>query len=330
VLRGLAALASVLAFASSAAAATGTIVFTRGHWSATDHGLTDGDLYAVSADGSNLRDLTPADTDTIEIGARWSPGGKRIAFVRALLGSRDQLATLPQASLWTMNADGGGQRRLTGDLLGALARADVASSCAAAECAADFTASWSPRGRSLVYARGALSPVSIAVAPGRGVPTHLWTMRADGSHKRQLTRGSYLDTEAAWSPTGRWIVFYRRSLDGLHGALYLIRPDGTGLHPLELGLHAGTQPLPAWSPDGTRVVWSTGGGGLVVADGRTGRTIRLGGGLAPSWGRGGVVFQSVLDQTLRSAIATIGLDGTSAKTVTTPPAAVSDVFPAIG
>ena len=56
----------------------------------------------------------------------------------------------------------------------------------------------------------------------------------------------------AWSPDGSWIVFQRP-----YGQLYLVRPDGSDLHPVPVELPSGSGALnPSWSPDGAWIVFS--------------------------------------------------------------------------
>ena len=63
-----------------------------------------GDIYVVHAEGSGLRKLTAG--PGWDVGARWSPDGRRILF----LSSRD---VHRETDLFVMNADGSGQRNLT-------------------------------------------------------------------------------------------------------------------------------------------------------------------------------------------------------------------------
>jgi TolB protein len=54
----------------------------------------------------------------------------------------------------------------------------------------------------------------------------IWTMRADGSHKRRLTRDSELDSGPVWSPDGRKIAWTRQQ-DALAPAVYVMNADGS-------------------------------------------------------------------------------------------------------
>ena len=71
-----------------------------------------------------------------------------------------------------------------------------------------------------------------------------------GGRLRELARGR----APAWSPDGRWIAFLSGQKVG--SAIFLVHPDGTGLHaigPRHVAL--GASP-PAWSPDGRTLVYT--------------------------------------------------------------------------
>jgi Tol biopolymer transport system component len=101
----------------------------------------------------------------------------------------------------------------------------------------DSEPEWSPDRRLIAFTRS---------TDGRR-STHVYIMRADGSHARRVTSGSF-DMGAAWAPNGRWIAY--ASMSGIR----LVRPDGSHNHLLP-GTRAGAS-SPAWSPDSARIAWT--------------------------------------------------------------------------
>jgi Tol biopolymer transport system component len=146
----------------------------------------------------------------------WSPDGTRIAFTRV---SRNGLSY----TLWTMLANGAGQRQLTH------------GTSVAAE------PEWSPNGKTIVF-RG---------SSNGGRTFDLYTIAAAGGTPRNITRNAsgVGALNPGWSPNGRLIVFQRmKNNSGAGTGLYTIRPDGSGLKRLTVG---GMDP--AWSPSGRRI-----------------------------------------------------------------------------
>jgi TolB protein len=111
--------------------------------------------------------------------------------------------------------------------------------------AADGYPRYSPDGRRIVFLRN-----SPGVDPsGAGA---LFVVNSDGTGLRRITPWGYAFLSQSWSPDGKWIAFERP-----YGELYLVHPNGTGLHriPLDLPAGAGAE-NPAWSPDGSWLVFS--------------------------------------------------------------------------
>jgi Tol biopolymer transport system component len=60
----------------------------------------------------------------------------------------------------------------------------------------------------------------------------------------------------AWSPDGQWIAFQKP-----YGQIYLVHPDGSGLHEVPLSLPSGMgASTPSWSPDGQRLTFTAANG----------------------------------------------------------------------
>ena len=208
----------------------------------SERGLSDpseGVHYTMAADGSDVRSLT-----TFRFTYKppiWSPDGRHIAILASDLNE-------PPA-IYIVDADGSDQRKI----------ADT------------WTAfpSWSPDSQHLVFV---VSDVATryeqgirVINPREGV----YTAKADGADLRQIVGEADLpDThwrgaQVAWSPDGSEIL-----LAG-HGALFVFRPDGSGLR----RLHAepsgyspsgekynyndrdGVRTRAAWSPDGSRIAF---------------------------------------------------------------------------
>src|SRR5262249_44158381 len=126
----------------------------------------------------------------------WALKGDRIAFAYGAAFQTSERKT--DVEIETIAADGSARKTLT-------ARAGMNA----------FPA-FSPDGKQLVF------------HSTRDGPKNLYIMNADGTGVRRLTEGKWTDTHAAWSPTGEWIAFAGKRDDGKF-AIWLIRPDGTGL-----------------------------------------------------------------------------------------------------
>ncbi len=98
---------------------------------------------------------------------------------------------------------------------------------------------YSPDGGQVVFLR-----TKAGVTPsGAGA---LFVANADGTGARRIVPWGFAFLFYDWSPDGRWIAFERP-----YGKLYLVHPDGTGVHQIPLRLPPGTGAAnPSWSPDG--------------------------------------------------------------------------------
>jgi len=179
------------------------------------------DIYVVDADGSNVMRLTREKAP--EYQPVWSPDGSRIAFVRLLVD-------FGPTAIFTMSPDGTDVRQVS-----------------SADGGSDFAPSWSPEGGRIAF--GSI----------RYEDWGIWVVDADGTNETLILGGTgagHVD-DPVWSPDGRLVAFVGNlAVDDYspEDALYVMRPDGTGVMPLADAPGIGVagdiawRPLPAGSP----------------------------------------------------------------------------------
>jgi Tol biopolymer transport system component len=271
------------------------------------------EIYAVAPDGSGRTVLTAA-PDSDETEPSWSPGGRRIAFVSDRAGGIGQAP-----AVYVMNADGSGARKLVEGGLeqtspawspdgGTIAFSRCAFITESGVCSSaqivvvrpdgqgvravtepvaevsvtDSSPAWSPDSRRIVFTR------TLSFGDNQ-----IWVVGADGSGlRRLLADDSEIDHNPSWSPDGRRIVFASDALGT--EAIFVMNADGSGAEKLvgeftdpddpDATIGGGALD-PAFSPSGTRVVFSATGDLWTVglAGGEVARVTEGGG--EPDWGR---------------------------------------------
>lgn len=215
-----------------------------------------GDLYVMRSDGTDRRKVVAHGAPgEVAVDPVWAPDGRNIYYIlrrpdgtmgieRVALDGTGRISVLPDADsvtvsasgewlayvktdpetyareLWVARTDGSGQRKIAGE--------------------PEFTSLALPRfapvGEQIVFGAvggpgGAWRMESdvrvtfrdlfgVGTAHAHGVPWDLWTINADGTGLRRLTRLAEDSPWPAWSPDGNWIAFAAE-----HG-LYLVDPAG--------------------------------------------------------------------------------------------------------
>jgi dipeptidyl aminopeptidase/acylaminoacyl peptidase len=183
--------------------------------------IGDFQIFAADPDGSNEIQLTTVPSEVSD----WSPDGSRIAF-DFFDGTTVQIAT--------MNPDGTGVVQLTNN------------------SAFNGEPAWSPDGTRLAFDSDAGNHPA-----GEGI--YLMDA-ATGTVLSRVTANPFgwFDEHPQWSPDGGWIAFTRnREVNSGTAvtALFLVRPDGTGLYQLTpWGMNAAGSD---WSPDGTKIAFTS-------------------------------------------------------------------------
>jgi Tol biopolymer transport system component len=123
-------------------------------------------------------------------------------------------------AIYTMNPNGSDQHRL----------------------AHGTTPRYSPDGKKIVY------------AAHRDGDWEIFMMRANGSHKRQITDNSVEDIEPSYSPNGKRIVFSRKLPDSYE--VFKMRGDGTHERQLTHDSNRRGSFAATFSSDGTRIIYA--------------------------------------------------------------------------
>ena len=183
-------------------------------------------IYVMNDDGSDVRRLT--DTPLSVGSPRWSPDGRRIAFMMDL--HTTQPNKWQQYDVFVMNADGTQQRNLT------------------QHPKQDGFPCWSPDGKYLVFERAGHTTLETFV------------MEIATRKVRKLTDLGFASSPS-WSPDGKEIAYeFARAGEGTH--IYIMDADGRNNHPLirqpRRGAFGGTilSCEPRWSPDGQQIVYN--------------------------------------------------------------------------
>jgi Tol biopolymer transport system component len=208
---------------------------------------SNGDIYLMSADGSDLRRVTTALAEELE--PSWSPDGGQLAYQ----------SRRPTWSLYTSLSDGADERALgtsvswspawspdgsriaysTGSSIRCVSVAEGEIDILVPSCGDCGRPAWSPDGR------------EIAFHSSRAGSLDLYVLDVETRTSRQLTSGHGRDLHATWSPDGVSLAFASDRDGNLE--IYTVRSDGTGV--MRITDSPGDDMLPAWSPGGDRIAF---------------------------------------------------------------------------
>ena len=207
----------------------------------------DYEIYTATPDGKNIKNLTRSPGYDAE--ATISPNGKKIIFTSTRDGDLE---------LYSMDINGKNIKRLTN------------------EPGYDGGAFFSPDSKTIVYRGSHPSDPKLVqrdkefLAEHMIVPTvfEVWTMNADGSNKRQVTKLNAASFAPFFTPDGKKIIFCtnyfatdpkKRNFD-----LALINLDGTGIE--RVTFNESFDGFPMFSPDGKKLVFASNRNDAAVGD----------------------------------------------------------------
>ncbi len=207
-----------------------SIVFTRTS-AAGDSYSNHRQLFVVGPDGSDLRAVPR--TSPLATAPAWSPDGSTLLYAERYDGRGGEYS----GDLYSIRPDG------------------TARTAVVKQPGRDDRPTWSPGGQSLGFQSDALGYPWMA---------GIWTASSDGRDRRLVVRGGVdpdwrpgfeapATSPPAAAPSSGSRVAYVSATDAGFD-LFTVRPDGSGVR--RLTTH-GRARDPAWSPDHTRIAYST-------------------------------------------------------------------------
>jgi TolB protein len=189
-------------------------------------------IWMMNEDGTNQQFLAEG------VAPDWSPDGQKIAYTSA------------NNQIWVMDADGSNIHPIT------------------ISGTTKIAPSWSPDGREMVF----IMPKN-PTSPSDPQP-EIGIMNADGTNERILTTADRTNTDGSggfcetandanapsWSPIDNKIGFWS-GIENQFGQVWTINSDGTGSKQLTEDCTHRNSDDPSWSPDGKKIIFSTGRSG---------------------------------------------------------------------
>jgi Tol biopolymer transport system component len=181
----------------------------------------DADVWVMNADGTGEHDVSNDPTGP-DIQPAWSPDGMQIVFVK-----QNRNGT---SAIWVMDADGGNQRALTNEIT------------------VNIHPAWSPSGTWIAFASNMTGSME------------LYKIHPSGSGLSRFTFTDMIQEDNPnWSPDGRRLVFDAcvsptyPCPGSPNNEIFSMRVDGSDWR--RLTNDPSIDANPAWSPDGTEIVF---------------------------------------------------------------------------
>lgn len=194
------------------------------------------EIFSAKRDGSDIKRLT--DQKGYDAEGSWSPDGKLIvyssnaeAYARKLTKEeKERMEVDPSyfCDLFIMNADGSGKRKLT------------------SAPGYDGGPFFSPDGKRVIFRRFSED----------GHSADVYTINIDGTDERRLTDFGCLSWAPFYHPSGDYIIWAANKEGYANFELYITDVDGTK-EPVRVTYTDGFDGLPVFSPDGTKLVWTS-------------------------------------------------------------------------
>ena len=222
---------------------------------------TQGSLWQVSVDGTNLHPLLPGwHTPPVECCGKWTTDGKYFVF-----GSGGNVWALAEKGKWFGKSSAQPVQLTSGPMsffsplpskdgkklfvVGALARGELSRYDAKSAEFLPFLSGISAD--SVSFSKDGQWVAYVSFPEGT-----LWKSKLDGSQRIQLSYPPLTAVLPSWSPDGKQLVFYG-FLPGGNAKLYTVSTDG-GTPSEQIPEDSEKKLDPDWSADGTKIVFGNG------------------------------------------------------------------------